>query len=80
MCQSKVICGYKRLIDEYLVKKELGFGWNHLHSIKKWVTTPFVKPFGMINWTSVKSAVGLNLVRKSFNIFNFYSIDIDLVI
>ena len=47
---------------------------------KKWVTTPFVKPFGMINWTSVKSAVGLNLVRKSFNIFNFYSIDIDLVI
>ena len=33
---------------------------------------PFVKHFGLTSGTSVRGTVGLILVRKSFNYFNFY--------
>ena len=36
---------------------------------------PFVKLFGMTSGASVRGTVGLILVRKDFNCFNFYSID-----
>jgi hypothetical protein len=41
-----------------------------------WVTTLFRQTFRLASGTSVKSTMGLILVRKSFNGFNFYSIDL----
>ena len=35
---------------------------------------PFVKPFGLTCGASVRGTMGLILVRKYFNCFNFYSI------
>jgi hypothetical protein len=34
---------------------------------------PFVKPLDLASGTSVRSTVGLILVRKGFNCFNFYT-------
>ena len=35
----------------------------------------FVKPFGLTSGASVRGTLGLILLKKSFNCFNFYSID-----
>ena len=37
---------------------------------------PFVKSFGLKSGISVRGMVGLILVRKGFNCFNLYSIDL----
>ena len=58
-----------------LVKIVLAFRWKHFLSITKWNSTSFVKPPTLTSEASVRSTVGLALVRKDFNYFNFYSID-----
>jgi len=40
------------------------------------LSLPFVKPFDQTNEASVRGTVGVILVKKSFNYFNFYSIDV----
>ena len=37
---------------------------------------PLVKSFGLTSGASVRGTVGLVLVEKSFNCFNFYSLDL----
>ena len=55
---------------ELLVKKKyFGYGGT---------PPPFAKPFGLTSGTSMRGTVGLILVRKIFNCFNFNSIDLYL--
>jgi len=42
--------------------------------LTKPISPSFIKPFGLTNGVSVRGKVGLILVRKGFNCFNFYSI------
>ena len=57
------------------VKKVHVLGRNILETSKLWVSISLVKPFGLAGGISVRSKMDLNLVRKDFNCFNFYSID-----
>jgi len=58
-------------------KKYYNFGGNIFLLSILWVYTLFRQTFGLTSGTSVRGTVGLILVRKDFNCFNFYSIDID---
>ena len=64
-------CGYVKL----LVKKISLLGGNIFYLSKNGTPPPFVKPVGLTSGTSVRGMVGLILMRKFFNCFNFYSID-----
>jgi len=55
-------------------KKTSLLGGNIFYLSKNETPHPFVKLFSLRSGTSVKSMVGLILVRKIFNCFNFYSI------
>jgi len=58
-----------------LVQKISFLGGNIFLLAKKGTPPPFVKPLDLTNGTSVRSMMGLIVVRKIFNYFNFYSID-----
>ena len=63
------------------MKKVLAFGWKYFSSIEKWDSTPFRQTFGSDNLDltsgfSVRSMMSLILVKKDFNYFNFYNIDV----
>ena len=56
-------------------KKYLDFGGNIFLLSVLWVYTFSGQTFGLTSETSMRGTVGLILVRKAFNCFNFYSID-----
>ena len=63
-------------VDESVwCKKYYNFGRSIFLLSKNGYPFSFVKPFGLTSGTFVRGMVGLNLVRKSFNCFNFYSIE-----
>ena len=62
--------GHVEGFDEFF----LIFGWKHFSSINFVDLHPFCQTFGLASGTFVRNKVGLILVIKSFNSFNFYSI------
>ena len=71
----KVLVGYGVWVCKIFDKKKQVFlGGNIFYLSKNRTPPPFVKLFGLRSETSVRGMVGLILVRKIFNFFNFYSI------
>ena len=65
------LCGYV----QRWVKKTWVLSGNIFLLLISWVYTFFRQIFGLSSGTSVRGTVGLILVRKCFNCFNFYSND-----
>ena len=64
---------------ELLVKKKTSILGGNIFLLSKNGTPPlFVKPFGLTSGTFMRDTVGLILMRKIFNCFNFNSIDLYL--
>ena len=71
-------CGYKRVgVLKLLVKKTSLLGGNILHLSKNVTPPPFVKHLDLPSGTFARSKVDLILVRKDFNCFSFYNLDLD---
>jgi len=66
---KKVIRGYKRWVYEIASVKIIKILVGNIDGTN--LLLSFVKPFGLTSGTSVRGMVGLILVRKGFNYFNF---------
>jgi len=52
------------------------FGWKYFLLSISWFSIPFLKLLGCQKGISVRSKLGLILMKKDFNFFNFYGIEI----
>ena len=69
VCQRKVICGYKRWVDECLVEKIFRFWWKYFSSISFVGLHLFWSNLWPDKWDLYERYGGPNLGEKSFQLF-----------